>query len=74
MLARMHPVGDSTHRMSKYTEHMGNYDFSSLHFLVPLSSVGPFALANMSINVYGVDDGKEVIYPIRVSSTSVTDK
>ena len=27
-------------RMLQYTEHVGKYDFSSLHFPVPLSSVG----------------------------------
>ena len=54
---------------------MGKYDFSSLRFPVALSSVGSFASANnMSINVYGVDDDKEVIYPLRVSSTTVPDR
>ena len=28
----------------------------------------------MSINVYGVDDDKKVIYPLRVSSTLVPDR
>ena len=54
---------------------MGKYDFSSLHFPAPLSSVGSFATANnMSINVYGDDDDKEVIYPLRDSSTLVPDR
>ena len=61
--------------MSQYTEHVGTYDFSSLHFPVPLSSVGSFATANnKSINVYGVDDDKKVIYPLRVSSALVPDR
>ena len=61
--------------MGQYAEHMGKYDFSSLRFPVPLSSVGSFASTNnMSINVYGVDDDKEVIYPLRVSSTPVPDR
>ena len=61
-------------RMSKYAEHIGKYEFYSLSFPIPLSSVGSFATANsMSINVYGVDDDKEVIYPLRVSSTPVPD-
>ena len=61
--------------MSQYTEHVGKYDFSSLHFPVPLSSVGSFATTNnMSINVYGVDDDKKVIYLLRVSSTLVSDR
>ena len=48
-------------------------DFSST-FPVPLSSVGSFATTNnMSINVYGVDDDKKVIYTLCVSSTFVPD-
>ena len=48
---------------------MGKYDFSSLHFLVPLSSVGSFATTNnMSINK------RNVIYPLRVSSTLFPDR
>ena len=46
-----------------------------LHFPVPLSSAGSFdATNNMSINVYGVDDDKKVIYPLRVSATLVPDR
>ena len=60
----MHPLDANAHRRVKYVEHMGRYDFSSLSFPAPLQAVGPFALRNnMSINVYGVDDDKEVIYP-----------
>ena len=63
----MHPV--------KYAEHMGKYNFSPLSFATPLQSVAPFALKNnMSINVYGVGDDKEVIYPLCVSSTLVPDR
>ena len=44
-------------------------------FPVHLQAIGPFAMRNnMSINVYGVDDDKEVIYPLRVSSTLVPDR
>ena len=47
---------------------------SSLHFPVPIPSVGSFATTNnMYINVYGVDDDKNVIYPLRVSSTLIPD-
>ena len=54
---------------------MGRYDFSSLSSPTPLQSVGPFALRNnMSINAYDVDDDKEVIYPLRASSTLVPDR
>ena len=68
----MHHVDAHGDRTSQYTEHVGKYDFSSLHFPVPLSSFGRFTTANnMSINVYGVDDDKKVINPLRVSSTLV---
>ena len=61
--------------MSQYVEHINKYDFSSFHFLVPISSVGSFASMNiMYINVYGVDDDKKVIYPPRVSSIFVSDR
>ena len=54
----------------QYVELISKYDFLFLHFPVPLSSVGSFPSANnMFINVYGVDDDKKVIYPLRVSST-----
>ena len=57
ILAGMHPVYVNADRRVKYVEHMGNYDFSSLSFPVPLKAVGSFALRNnMYINVYGVDD------------------
>ena len=70
VLAGMHPVDVHGERTSQYVEHVGKYDFSSLTFPVPLSFVGSFAsVNNMSINVYGVDDDKKVIYPIHVSST-----
>ena len=58
-----------------HVKHISKYDFSSLHFPVPLSSVGSLTSANnMSINVYGVDDDKDVIYPLHVSSTLVSDR
>ena len=64
-----------TDRRGKYVEHMGKYHFSSLSFPVPLQAVSSFALRNnVSINVCGVDDGNEVIYPLRVSSTLVSDR
>ena len=71
----MHPVETNAHRRVKYVEHMDKYDFSSLFFPVPLQAVGPFPLRNnMSINVYGVDDDNDVIYPLSVSSTLVSDR
>ena len=75
VLAGMHSVDANGDRMSQYTEHVGKYDFTSLHFPVPLSSVGSFATTNnMSINGYGVDDIKKVIYPLRVLSTLIPDR
>ena len=69
------PVDAHGDRMRQYTEHVGKYDFSSLHFPVPLSSAGSLATANnMSINVYVVDDDKKVNYPLRVSSTLAPDR
>ena len=71
----MHPVDAHADRRGNYVEHTGKYHFSSLPFPVPLQAVGPFALRNnMSINVYGVDDDNEVIYPLRVSSTLVPER
>ena len=71
----MCPVDVRGDRRGKYVEHTGRYEFSSLSFPTPLHSVGPCALRNnMYINVYGVADGKEVIYPLRVTSTLVPDR
>ena len=70
----MHPIDVHADRRGKYVEHMAGYDFSSLPFPTPLQSNGPFSLRNMSINIYGVDDDKEVIYPLRVSSILVPDR
>ena len=71
----MHPVDVNADRRVKYFERMGMYGFSSLSFPVPLQAVGPFAQRNnMSINVYGVGDDNEVIYPLRVSPTHVPDR
>ena len=71
----MYPVDDNANRMNQYVKHISKCHFSSLHFPVSLSSVGSSASANnMSINVYGVDDDKKVIYPLRVSSTLVSDR
>ena len=42
VLAGMHPVDAHGGRMSQYTEHISKYDFSSLHFPVPLLSISRF--------------------------------
>ena len=71
----MHPVAVHGDRMDKYVEHVNKYDFSYLRFPVPLSSIGSFVTSNnLSINVYGIEDGKKVIYPLRVSQTIVPDR
>ena len=73
----MQPVYVHADRRGKYVQHIGKYDFSSLHLPTPLQAFGPFVLRNnMPSNVYEVDDnevddGNEVIYPLRVSSTLV---
>ena len=75
VLAGLHPVDANAHRMHHYTNTVSKYDFSSLHFPVPLYSVGCFTTTNnMPINVYGVDDDKKVIYPHCFSSTLVPDR
>ena len=67
LLAGMHHVGVHGEGMNQYVEHIDKYDFSSLRFSVPLYSIGSFAAANnLSINVYGTEDIKKVIYPLRV--------
>ena len=61
--------------MDKYVEHIDKYNFLSLHFPVPLSSIASFAkVNNLSINLYGIEDGKKVIYPLRVSQAVVPDR
>ena len=62
VLAGMHRVDAHGDRMSQFIEHVAKY-------------VGSFATTNnMYINVYGVDDDKKVIYPLRVSSTLAPDR
>ena len=73
VLAGMHPTtADNPNRMVNYVEHACGYDFSSLCFLVSLSSIAPFAAKNnLSINVYGVEDEKKVIFPLCVTDSVV---
>ena len=75
VLAGMHPVDDNVRRMDKYVKPVTKYDFSSLRFPFPLSSIGSFATSNnLSINVYIIEDGKKVIYPLCVSQIVVPDR
>ena len=61
--------------MDNYTDYVSSYDFSALNFPVPLSSVASFAAKNIiSINVYDVEDGKRVVFPLCVRSNVVTGK
>ena len=71
VLAGMHPtMADNPNRMGNYLEHACGYDFSSLCFPVSLSSIAPFAAKNnLSINVYGVEDEKKVIFPLCVTDS-----
>ena len=71
--AGMHPATSGhPNRVENYGVHAGKYDISSLCFPVPLSSIASFATKNnLSINVYDVEDGKKVIYPLRVSQEVV---
>ena len=73
VLAGMHPTtADNPNRMVNYVEHACGYDFSSLCFPVSLSSIAPFAIKNnLSINVYGVEDEKKVIFPLCVTDSDV---
>ena len=58
--------------MSTYQDHVSKYDFYSLRFPVAISSIGSFAVKNnLSINVYGIDNDKKVIYPLRVTEIVV---
>ena len=76
VLAGMYPAtGDHPNCMENYVQYAGEYDFSSLRFAVPSSSIASIATENnLSINVYGVEDEKEVIYPLRVAETIIPDR
>ena len=76
ILAGLHPTtSDHPNRIENYIVHASKYDFSSLTFPVPLSSIATFGTKNnISINVYGVDDGEKMIYPLRVSDAVVPDR
>ena len=69
----MHPTtADNPNRLVNYVEHACGHDFSSLWFPVSLSSIAPFtAKNNLSINVYGVEGEKKVIYPFGVTDSVV---
>ena len=69
----MHPTtADNANRMVNYVEHACGYQFTSLCFPESLSSIAPFAdKNNLSINVYGVEDEKKVIFPLCVTDSVV---
>ena len=65
VLAELHPAADNPQRMENYLPYVHLYDFSNLTFPVPVSSIAPFAKKNdISINVYAVEDGKRIIFPL----------
>ena len=75
VLAGLHPATVQPHRMENYLPYIDLYDFSSLSFPVPLSAVTPFAIKNgILINVYAVEDGKRVIFPLCVTDALLEGK
>ena len=76
VLAGMHPAtSNKPNSMENYVVYASEYDFSSLCFSVPLSSIASFAAKNsLSINVNGVEDEKKVIYPLRVTEAVLPDR
>ena len=72
VLAGLHPASDDPSLMENFVEYISDYDFSSLCFPVPLSSIAPLAAKNgISINVYAVEDGKRVNFPLCVTDNVV---
>ena len=75
VLAGLHPATDHPERMENYFPYVNLYDFSNLNYPVPLSSITPFAAKNgISINVYAVEDGKRVVFPLCVTDAPVDGK
>ena len=61
--------------MENYLPYVNLYDFSNLNYPVPLSSITPFAVKNgISINVYAVEDGKRIIFPLCITDKPVEGK
>ena len=74
-LAGLHPATDNPERMENYLPYANLYDFSNLNYSVPLSSITPCAAKNgISINVYAIEDGKRIIYPLCVTDKPVDGK
>ena len=75
VLAGLHPAIDSPNHMENYLAYVDKYYFSTLSYPVPLSSIAPFAARNgISINVYAVEDGKPVVFPLCVTDNVVKGK
>ena len=67
VLAGLHPAS-----LEPKLAYVDKYDFSTLSYPVPLSSIAPFAARNgISINVYAVEDGKNVVFPLCVTDNVV---
>ena len=61
--------------MENHLPNANLYDFSNLNYPVHLSSITAFAAKNgISINVYDVDDGKRVVFPLCVTDASIDGK
>ena len=74
VLAALHPVGENPSQLESYLPLVDRYDFDSLSFPVPLQSITPFAKRHgMTINVYGVEDDKCIIFPLCVTSSASED-
>ena len=75
VLVGLHPAVDNPSRMENYLPYVNLYDFSNLNYPVPLSSIAPFTKKNnISINVYAVEDGKRIIFPLCVTDKPVDGK
>ena len=75
VLAGLHPTGDRSTGMQRCSCHACKYDLSGLSYPGLLSSITPFAYGNgISINVYAVEDGKRVIFPLCITDKDVPNK
>ena len=76
VIAGIHPYcGIDRHvdRVSNYEEHENKFNVSGLDFPMQLNKVEKFEEINdVSVSVYGYDDEKETVFPLRVSRKVVT--
>ena len=69
IIAGIHPTSDKhVYRVSNYKEHEDKFDVNGLEFPMPLNKIPKFEeMNNVSVSVYGYDDEKETVFPLRVS-------